>query len=99
MAIDATSAFGLIRAERVTDTGRACVDIALALYNSGDPEAARAWIKVGFDGDKCHGDAELQRLANARRKKGETRDKAKRAAAIAKAASNVVPMTGRGDAI
>jgi hypothetical protein len=91
--------FAAIRAERVTASGRAAVDRAEALYLN-DPKESRLWLGRALDFDKAHGDAELQRIANARRAKGKTREKAQRMADKARAAGdNVVPMTGRGDAI
>lgn len=90
--------FEAIRNERVTESGRRAVDMAELLYAT-DPKESRLWLGRALDFDKAHGDAELARLRNAREKKGKTREKAKAAAALARATGNVVNLPTRGDAI
>lgn len=93
---DAKATFDRIRGERMTETGRACVDIAAARFSNDDPEGARAWLKVAFEGDKAAGDGRVKRALAKLDKKGRTRKKADQ---LADEQNNVVPMTGRGDAI
>lgn len=97
MSFSSAAAFAAIRDERITNGARAAIDIAEALYLT-NPEQARMWVARALDLDKAHGDAELERARNARRKKGQTREKAKRMAEQARAAGdNVVPMTRAGE--
>lgn len=97
MSFDAKLVFDRIRGERVTETGRACVEIAATQF-SDDPEGARAWLKVAFEADKSGGDGRVKRALAKLEKKGKTRETARRAAEQARS-GNVVPIAGRGDAI
>lgn len=55
-------AFEQIRAGRVTDSGRACVDLAEEIFTSGKSSEARQWVNLGLKADAASTPEELRKI-------------------------------------
>lgn len=97
---DTKEAFAAIRGERCTESGRAAVDLAESLF-AASPTESRLWLARSLDFDKTIADVELQKALDRLRLKAGTREKADRAAEVAKQASgsNVLQMRAGEDRI
>lgn len=90
-------AFDTLRTERLTESGKACIDIAekLAVEARGTENVteARHWVRLALLADNTELERKVRRLEELLLHKGRARGKAKAVADAAKAGGgNVLPM-------